>query len=70
MHTWLQFTFGLGLACLAWISTLDTTGSPHAAPVLWAVTAAVAARLAFRWLTRKPYQAPDPANRDGPSPLG
>lgn len=51
LQLWLQFALALGLGMAAWISSLDTTGSSGAAPVLWMATAVVATHLAFGLLT-------------------
>jgi hypothetical protein len=52
MGFWLQFTFVLALALIAWISAIDTTGSPGLAPWLWAATALAGAHLVYRFLVR------------------
>lgn len=47
---WLQIPIVLALAIASWISSLDTTGNPGDAMLLWMATAVAGVLLAFKLL--------------------
>jgi hypothetical protein len=49
---WLQVLLVFGLALIAWISGMDTTGNPTETSLLWAASALTAGHLVFRLLPR------------------
>lgn len=49
---WLQIPIVLVLAIASWISSLDTTGDPSDAMLLWMATAVAGVLLAFKLLAR------------------
>ena len=52
MPYWLQFAAVLALSLVAWISGMDTHGSPHETSALWVATALAGAHLAYRAFAR------------------
>jgi hypothetical protein len=52
MPWWLQFAAVLALSLVAWISGMDTHGSPHVTSALWLATVLAGGHLAYRAIAR------------------